>query len=55
MNTLIALIILVADIVAVVDCIKSNKDTGKKILWVAIILLVPLVGMLLYFVVGKKQ
>ena len=55
MNTLIALIILVADIVAIVDCIKSNKDTGKKILWVAIILLVPLVGMLLYFVVGKKQ
>ena len=55
MNALIALIILVADIVAIVDCIKSNKDTGKKILWVAIILLVPLVGMLLYFVVGKKQ
>lgn len=55
MNTLIGLAILVADIVAIVDCVKSNKDSGKKILWVLIILLLPVVGMILYFVLGKKQ
>ncbi len=55
MNTLIGLVVVVADIVAIVDCIKSSMDTGKKILWVLLILLLPLVGMLLYFIIAKKK
>ena len=55
MSALIGLIVLVADIVAILDCIKSSKDTGKKVLWVILILVLPLVGMLLYFIVGKKK
>ena len=55
MNGLIGLAVLVADIVAIVDCLKNQKDTGKKILWILLILILPVVGMILYFVVGKKQ
>ena len=55
MGGLIGLIVLALDIVAIVDCVKSNTDSGKKALWIILILILPLVGMILYFLVGKKQ
>lgn len=55
MTPLIGLIILALDIVAIVDCAKSNVETGKKVLWIVLILLLPLVGMLLYFLLGRPK
>jgi len=54
MTGLIGLAILVADIIAILDCVKSNKDTGKKVLWILLILILPLVGLILYYLVGRK-
>jgi len=54
MNSLIGLVILVLDIVAILDCIKSIKDPGKKALWIILILILPVVGLILYYLVGKK-
>ena len=51
---ILGLVILVLDIVALVDCWKSGMDQGKKILWTVLILLLPLVGLILYYLVGKK-
>lgn len=55
MGKLIGLAIFVADIIAVLDCLKSNKDGGKKALWIILILVLPLAGLILYYLVGKKQ
>lgn len=55
MGAIIGLIILVLDIIAIVDALKSSMDTGKKALWVILILILPVVGMVLYFLLGKKQ
>ena len=54
MSGIIGLIILVLDIVAIVDVLKSSMDTGKKALWIILILLLPVIGMVLYFLIGKK-
>lgn len=51
---LASLIVLVLDIIAIVDCLKSNVDVVKKLLWILVILLLPFVGMLLYFLIGRK-
>ena len=51
---LIGLAILVLDIVAIVDVVKSAAPGGKKALWVLLILLLPVLGMILYFLLGKK-
>ena len=40
MNTLLGLIVLILDIVAIIDCVKSAKSTGKKLLWILLILIV---------------
>ena len=51
---LIKLIILILDIVAIYDCLKSATSTGKKLLWIVVIILLPFIGMLLYFWIGKE-
>ena len=52
---LIGLIIFILDITAIVDIINSWNDTEKKLLWILLILVLPFVGMLLYFLIGKKK
>lgn len=55
MNGLIGLIILILDVVAVLDVVKSSMTGGKKALWIILILILPVLGMILYFLVGKKK
>ena len=55
MQGLLGLVILVLDIIAIVDAVKSSMDTGKKVLWIILILILPVVGLILYFLLGKKK
>jgi hypothetical protein len=55
MFRLLSLVVLILDIVALVSLLKSNADTGTKILWVLLIVLLPFVGMLLYFLMGPGR
>jgi len=54
MGTILGLVVLVLDIIAILDVLKSSMDTGKRALWIILILILPVVGMVLYFVIGKK-
>ena len=54
MTGIVGLLVLVLDIIAIVDVLKSSMDTGKKALWIILILILPVVGMVLYFLIGKK-
>jgi hypothetical protein len=54
MGGMLGLIVLVLDIIAIVDALKSSMDTGKKALWIILILILPIIGMVLYFLTGKK-
>jgi hypothetical protein len=55
MTAILGLVVLVLDIIAIIDVLKSLMATGKKVLWIILILVLPLVGMVLYFLIGKKQ
>jgi hypothetical protein len=55
MGGILGLLILVLDIIAIVDALKSSMDTGKKALWIILILVLPVIGMVLYFLIGKKK
>ncbi|MCM8779887.1 MAG: PLD nuclease N-terminal domain-containing protein [Candidatus Omnitrophica bacterium] len=52
---LIGLVVFILDIIAIVDLFKSAADTGNKVLWLILILLFPVVGMVCYFLFGKKK
>ena len=51
---IVALIVLILDIIALFDILKSSMDTGSKALWIILILILPVIGMVLYFLIGKK-
>ena len=55
MSGIFGLIVFVLDIVAIIDAVKSSLTTGKKVLWIVVILLLPLIGLLLYFFLGRKK
>lgn len=54
MRQILYFIILVIDIVVIVDIIKGSKDTEKKILWIIAVVFLPVLGPILYYVIGKK-
>jgi hypothetical protein len=54
MGGLLGLVVLIADIVAIVDCAKSRKPGDQKALWIALVVLAPLVGVILYYLLGRK-
>jgi len=51
---LIGLIVLVLDIIAIVEVLQSGRAVGEKLLWILLILLLPLIGVLIYFLIGRK-
>jgi hypothetical protein len=51
---ILGLVILVLDILAIVDCIGRPMDTGMKVLWIVLIILLPIIGLILYFLLGRK-
>jgi hypothetical protein len=55
MYSIVGILILVLDILAILDCVKSSKEAGQKLLWILLILILPLVGLILYYVVGKGK
>jgi len=55
MQTLLGIVVLVLDIIAILDIIKSAMSTGKKALWIILVLILPIIGLILYFLVGKKK
>ena len=51
---IVGLVVLVLDIVAIVSILGSGKTTGYKVLWILLVLLLPLIGMILYFLLGRS-
>ena len=52
--SLVGTVILLLDIFAIVSVLLGNSEVMRKLLWIAVILLLPLVGMVLYFLIGRS-
>lgn len=48
------LLILALDIVAIYSVLTSGMSTAKKVLWIFLILFLPILGMVLWFLIGRK-
>lgn len=55
LSQLAALIILVADIYAIVMVLQSSARSIEKLLWVLVILLLPLIGLVIWFFAGPGK
>ena len=52
---ILGLIILIADVWAIVKTIQSPATTGTKVFWVVFILLLPVLGLLIWLLAGPKS
>ncbi len=51
---ILGLIFLLIAIWAIAKIINSSATTGKKIIWILFILFLPVVGLLVWFLIGPK-
>lgn len=51
-SPIIGLIILIADVYAIVMIVQSSAGTGEKVIWSVAILLLPIIGVVLWYLAG---
>lgn len=52
---LIGLLIFLGDIVAIVNIVKSALPTGNKVLWCLLIIILPVLGLIIWFATGPRD
>ena len=55
MGSIIGIIILALDIYAIYTILSGSGDAGKKLLWVILVLFLPILGMILWFAIGRGK
>ncbi len=48
------LIVLIADVWAIINIFQSSADTGKKVLWTVLVIILPVLGFILWYFLGPK-
>ena len=51
---LFGLIVLIADVWAIVNVFQSNADTAKKVIWTVVVIILPVLGFILWYFLGPK-
>lgn len=52
---LMGLIILILDVWAIISTAGSAASTGRKVLWIVVILILPVLGFIVWLLLGPKK
>lgn len=52
---IIGVLILIGDIWALINILQSSAANDKKLLWVVVVILLPLLGLILWFFLGPRD
>lgn len=47
-------LILIADVYAILQIVQSSASTIRKTLWIVLVILLPLAGFILWYLLGPK-
>lgn len=53
MEYLLVILILVLDLIAIASIVWGKGTSAHKVMWTVVVLLFPVVGMILYFILGR--
>jgi hypothetical protein len=48
------LIVLIADVWAIVNIFQSSATTGNKVVWTVVVILLPVLGFILWYFLGPR-
>jgi hypothetical protein len=52
---LLGLVVLALDIYAAINVVQSNTSTGGKVLWILLLLILPILGFIIWLVIGPRK
>ena len=53
-NSVLGLLILAGDIWAIINILQGSASNGKKLIWIIVVVLLPLLGLILWFFLGPR-
>lgn len=53
-DSLWGVLVLIADVWAIVNIFQSTADTTRKVVWTVIVILLPVLGFILWFFLGPR-
>jgi len=48
------LLVLIADVWAIVNIFQSSDTSGKKVLWTVLVIVLPVLGFILWLLLGPR-
>ena len=54
-NGILGLLILIGDIWAIINIAQSSASNEKKLLWIVVVVLLPLLGLVLWYFLGPRD
>ncbi len=54
-ESILGLLHLIVSIWAIMNVFQSRESTGSKVMWTALILILPLIGLLIWFFAGPRK
>jgi hypothetical protein len=54
-NSLWGLLVLAGDIWAIINIFQSSVSNEKKLIWIIVVVLLPLLGLILWYFLGPRD
>jgi len=54
-NGILGLLILICDVWAIISIFQSGASNEKKALWIVLVVLLPVVGLILWYFLGPRS
>ena len=51
----VGVLVLIADVYAIINVLGSGESTGRKVLWTVLVLVLPIVGFLIWLFAGPRS
>ena len=52
---LLGLLILIGDVWAIINIFQSSASTEKKLLWTVVVIVLPVLGLILWYFLGPRD
>lgn len=53
-NGIVGILVLIADIYAIVKIAQSGASAGIKTIWIVVVILLPIIGVIAWFLFGPR-
>jgi len=53
-NSILGLLVLAGDIWAIINILQGSASMGKKLVWILVVVLLPVLGLILWFFLGPR-